>query len=188
MGRVYAEITEGVAGFIDRQHVFFVSTAPLSGNGLVNVSPKGIEGTFAILDPLTVAYADLIGSGVETIAHLRENGRITLMFCALDGPPRIVRLYGTGEVVEPGDEQFAELAARFDEHRSLRSIIVVALHRIADSCGYGVPVYEYRSERDQLDRWVERHSDEELVTYQLEKNAKSLDGLPGVVGANLGPH
>ncbi len=180
MGRVYEEITEGVAGFIDEQRVFFVSTAPLAEDGLVNVSPKGIEGTFAVIDPLTVAYADLIGSGVETIAHLQENRRITLMFCAFDGPPRIVRLYGTGEVVLPTDERFDALAGRFKTYRNLRSIIVVSLHRIADSCGFGVPVYEYREERDQLERWADRRSDEELVAYQLDRNAESLDGLKGL--------
>lgn len=185
MGRVYDDVSGGVADFVARQHVFFVSTAPLSGSGLVNLSPKGIEGTFTILDPHTVAYADLVGSGVETIAHLRENGRITLMFCAFDGPPRIVRLYGTGEVIEPGDGRFADLAARFPDYRNLRSIVVVAVHRVADSCGYGVPVYEYRSERDHLERWADRRSDEELAAYQMEKNSKSLDGLPGLYGSSL---
>lgn len=179
MGSVYPEIDERNASFIARQKVFFVATAPLSGGGLVNLSPKGLT-SLAILGPTRVAYLDLVGSGAETIAHVRENGRITFMFCAFEGPPRILRLHGRGEVVEPGDAQWAELHDRFPERENARSIVTAEIHRIADSCGYGVPEYRFEKERSQLDQWSSRRGADGLAAYKREHNRESLDGLPAL--------
>jgi Pyridoxamine 5'-phosphate oxidase len=154
MGRVYEGIEQGVASFIDRQHVFFVATAPSGSDGHVNLSPKGLDGTFAVLDRTTVAYLDLVGSGVETIAHLRDNGRIVLMFCAFEGPPRIVRLHGRGDVVLPGHPDWQSLAGRFPDHPGRRAVIRVAVQRVADSCGYGVPLLRFEGERTRLTEWA----------------------------------
>lgn len=179
MGKVFDEIDERNAEFIGRQRVFFVATAPLAADGHVNLSPKGLD-TFAILDPHTVAYLDLTGSGVETIAHLKENGRICLTFCSFEGPPRILRLHGRGEVIEPGHPDFGELRARFGDFPGVRSVIRVACQRIADSCGYGVPEYEFAGERDLLPKWAEKKGPEAVAAYRAERNAASLDGLPGI--------
>jgi hypothetical protein len=184
MGKVFDGIDEKLAAWIGAQHMFFVATAPKDG-GHVNLSPKGLD-SFVVLGPKSVAYLDVVGSGAETIAHLRENGRITLMFCAFEGPPRIVRLYGRGEAIEPGDADFAELAARFPRYPSTRSVIRVALTRIADSCGYGVPLYEYKGERSHVADWADRKGPEGLRVYQLEKNRESIDGLPALRGRTLG--
>jgi hypothetical protein len=183
MGRTYAAIDAALADFIGRQHVFFVATAPRADDGHVNLSPKGLA-TFAVVDPRTVAYADLTGSGVETIAHLRENGRITLCFCAFEGPPRIVRLSGVGTVLEPGAAGFDALRARFGEFPSLRAVIRIELRRIADSCGYGVPLYRYEGERTQLLDWAARKGPDGVARYQEEHNRTSLDGLPGLVAVS----
>lgn len=180
MGRTYEAIDERLSRFLNRQHVFFVGTAPSGSEGHVNVSPKGLDGTFAVLDPNTVAYLDLTGSGVETIAHLRDNGRIVIMFCAFEGPPRIVRLHGRGEVVLPADPRFEELAARFSAHAGVRAVIVVGVELVADSCGYAVPRMKFVSERDQLDRWAERKGEDGIARYQATKNVRSIDGLPGL--------
>jgi Pyridoxamine 5'-phosphate oxidase len=180
MGKTYAALDDGIADFIRRQHVFFVATAPLAADGHVNVSPKGLA-TFAVVDPCTVAYADLTGSGIETVAHLRENGRITLCFCAFEGPPRILRLYGAGSVLEPGTPEFDALGQRFGEFPSLRAIVRVALDRIADSCGYGVPLYRFEGDRGQLHDWVARKGPAGIARYQDENNRVSLDGLRGLV-------
>jgi hypothetical protein len=182
MARVLEVIDDRLAGWLLEQHVFFVGTAPLDGEGHVNVSPKGIAGSFAVLGPRSVAYLDRTGSGVETIAHLRENGRIVVMFCAFDGPPKIVRLHGRGEVAVPGDAGFDELAARFPSAGApgIRSVITVAVDRISDSCGFGVPEMEYRADRDALDRWAGGKSEAALDTYRRDKNATSIDGLPGI--------
>jgi hypothetical protein len=179
MGKTYEVLDDGIADFIRRQRVFFVATAPLAGDGHVNVSPKGLD-TFAVVDPCTVAYADLTGSGIETVAHLRENGRITLCFCAFEGPPRILRLYGAGTVLEPGTPEFDALRPRFGDFPSLRAIVRVALERIADSCGYGVPLYRFEGERTQLHDWVARKGPAGIARYQDENNRVSLDGLPGL--------
>ena len=185
MGKVFDGIDEKLAAWIAAQRVFFVATAPRGDGGHVNLSPKGLD-SFAILGPRSVAYLDLVGSGAETLAHLRENGRITFMFCAFEGLPRIVRLYGRGEAIEPGDAGWDALAAQFPGHASTRSIIRAELSRIADSCGYGVPLYQYKSERSQLGEWAERKGPEGLRTYQLERNRESLDGLPALRGKTLG--
>lgn len=182
MGRTYQEVDDRLAGFLGRQHVFFVATAPSGDGGHINLSPKGLDSTFTVLDPRTVAYLDLTGSGIETVAHLRQNGRIVVMFCAFDGPPRIVRLHGRGEAVPAGDPRFDDLAGRFPTRPGIRSVIVIALERISDSCGYGVPLMRFQSERDQLETWAERKGPDGLVEYQATKNAKSIDGLPGLSG------
>jgi hypothetical protein len=179
MGKTYDEISPHLAAWIAQQRMFFVATAPTSGDGLVNCSPKGMD-TFRILAPREVAYLDLTGSGVETIAHLRENGRIVIMFCAFTGPPNIVRLHGRGEVIERGHVEFAALRSNFAEHPGARAIIRVRLTRIGDSCGYAVPRYEYAGERDALLQWAEKKGPAGLADYRAQKNAQSLDGLPGL--------
>jgi hypothetical protein len=180
MGRVYEHIDDRLADFLRAQPVFFVATAPLAGDGHVNLSPKGLQGTFDVIGPTQVGYLDLTGSGVETIAHVRENGRITLMFCAFDGPPRIVRLFGAGRVVVPGDDGFADLERRFPALEGTRSVIVVDVERIADSCGYAVPRMTLIEDRDLLLDWARRKGPEGLRDYHREKNTYSLDGLPGL--------
>ncbi|QEG24435.1 Pyridoxamine 5'-phosphate oxidase [Mariniblastus fucicola] len=158
--------------------MFFVATAPIAANGHLNLSPKGLN-SFLILDEHTVAYADLIGSGIETVAHLKENGRIVLMFCAFEGAPNIVRFHGTGEVVEPGDTEFETLSGMFPELSGLRSVIRVHCTRISDSCGFGVPLFNFQGNRDQLERWIESKSMEQRADYIREKNSASIDALPG---------
>lgn len=181
MGKVYAGIDGKLAHWLTAQPMFVVATAPLASDGLVNASPKGGAGTFAVLDENTVAYLDLTGSGVETIAHLRENGRIVVMFMSFDAAPTIVRLHGTGTVLVPGDTGFAELAARFPEHPGTRAVIVVAVTRVADSCGWGVPRMEAPQDRSALlDTWSTNRGPGGLATYRAERNATSLDGLPGL--------
>jgi Pyridoxamine 5'-phosphate oxidase len=203
MGKVYPELDQRLRKFIASQPVFFVATAPcLTGDGSdgeggagegghVNVSPKGYRDTFAILGPTQVAYLDLTGSGAETIAHLRQNGRITLMFCSFGHEAKIVRLYGTGRVVLPGDCDWDELAANFPrvadaeaaaERGSHRAIIVADLDRISDSCGYAVPVMELKQERSVLDQWAEKMTPAKFDAYRAEKNAVSIDGLPALAG------
>ena len=182
MGRVLDAITDELAAFIAGQRVFFVATAPTDG-GHVNVSPKGLD-TFAVLDPNTVAYLDLTGSGVETVAHLRENGRITIMFCAFDGKPNIVRLYGRGEVLPTGEPEAEALLPRFGAYPGARSVIRVQVDRVSTSCGYGVPLLGYEGERDQLLQFAERRGPDGLAEYREEKNAVSIDGLPGLGAAD----
>jgi Pyridoxamine 5'-phosphate oxidase len=191
MGKVYPELDERLRQFISRQPVFFVATAPCldptGEGGHVNVSPKGYRDTFAVLGPRTVAYVDLTGSGAETIAHLRQNGRITIMFCSFAVPPKILRIYGRGRVVQPGGPDWPELARSFGgradegaDRRDRRAIVVVEADRIADSCGYAVPVMELTEERDLLARLAERQSPDEIAAYRAEKNAASIDGLPAL--------
>lgn len=179
MGKLHDAIDEALASFLQRQHLFFVGTAPLRAEGHVNVSPKGRD-SFAVLDPHTVAYVDFTGSGIETVAHVRENGRIVLMFCAFEEPPRIVRLHGVGEAVEADDPEFEELRRQLPAHEDVRAIVRVRLTRISDSCGYGVPLYDYRGERQQLSKWAERKGAEGIREYRAKNNARSIDGLPGL--------
>jgi hypothetical protein len=179
LGKVRSEIDEVARRFIEAQKVFFVASAPLDASGHVNLSPKGLD-TFRILGPTTVAYLDFNGSGVETIAHLKENGRIVLMFCAFQGPPDIFRLYGHGRVVEPHEAEFAALADSFPTFDHVRSIILVEVTRITDSCGYGVPLFKYEGERTQLEAWAKKRGDEGQKDYRREKNRKSIDSLPGL--------
>ena len=179
MGRTHEAIDERLAEFLGRQHVFFVATAPLSADGHVNVSPKGLD-SFRILDGRTVAFLDLVGSGVETVAHLKENGRITLMFCAFEGPPQVVRLHGRGEVIEPGHAEFEALRSLFPDHPGVRSVVRVRCERVSGSCGFGVPLSRFEGHRSQLTDWAGRQGPEKLAEYQRRKNAVSIDGLPGV--------
>ena len=179
MGKSHDAITPELSKWIGRQRIFFVATAPLAGDGCVNCSPKGMD-TFRILGPRKVAYMDLTGSGVETIAHSRENGRIVFMFCAFEGPPKIVRLHGRSEVLLPESPDFQAVASRFPQYLGHRAIIRAILTRISDSCGYGVPRYEYAGDRDMLMRWSASKGPEGLRQYRRVKNARSLDHLPGL--------
>jgi len=180
MGNVYDGIDERLSAWILRQPMFFVATAPLSADGHVNVSPKGPIGTFRVLGPREVAYVDYVGSGAETIAHLRENGRIVVMFCAFDGPPRILRLHGRGEVLEPGTIDFEEAG----EPAAQRSIVRVEVDRVADSCGYNVPLMEVVGRRPHRELSVAKRmrtgGADAYAAYMAEHNAQSIDGLPGV--------
>jgi Pyridoxamine 5'-phosphate oxidase len=189
MARTYDGIDEHQRQWIASQDLFFVGSAPLAGDGHVNVSPKGPIGSLAVLDANTVAYLDVVGSGAETIAHVRENGRIVVMLCAFDGPPRILRLHGRGRVLLPGGAEFDELISAGDFTQpevpeSRRSIVVVDVTRVADSCGYGVPLMDYRGEREHQAKSsakrVRVHGDEAYEKYVAEHNAHSIDGLPGV--------
>jgi hypothetical protein len=188
VGKTYERIDDRLRAFIEAQPVFFVGTAPSGDDGHVNVSPKGGAGLFRVTGPLGFAYVDLLGSGIETVAHLRENGRIVVMFAAFDGPPKIVRLHGSGRVVQQGDAEFAGLLASFDaseeQLRAVRSIVAVDVTRVSDSCGFAVPTLRYEGERDQLYRFADnriRHEGEDAVArYCTVRNAESLDGLPGL--------
>jgi hypothetical protein len=179
MGKIYKSIDEKLRDWLSAQRVFFVATAPLSREGHVNCSPKDGD-SFRIIDERTVAYLDVTGSGVETIAHLKENERIVLMFCALTGAPKIARLHGRGEVIERWHCDFERLKSIFPSRAGIRSIIRVQLTRISDSCGFGVPLYEFREQRTQLKTWAERKGEKALNAYQLEVNSNSIDGLIGL--------
>jgi len=183
MGKVFDAIDEPLAAWIREQHLFFVATAPLAADGHVNVSPRGLD-SLSILDGHTVAWLDLTGSGAETIAHLTENGRICLMFCAFDGRPRIVRLHGRGRVVLPGDELFDRVESEHPGHLGPRAVIVVEVDRIADSCGWGVPVMDFVEDRDIMRPWAEKKGPDGLEAYRAQKNARSLDGLPALVSSD----
>lgn len=178
MGKVHSSITPAVAEWIGRQQMFTVATAPLAADGHVNVSPKGLD-TLRILDELTIAYLDLTGSGAETIAHVRENGRITLMWQAFEGAPRIVRVHGRGEVAALDD---ARVAGLFPDLPGARAVVVVHADRVSDSCGYSVPLYFFEGQRTRLVEWADHRSAEELVEYRSAKNATSIDGLPALDG------
>lgn len=182
MGKRFETLNDNLTRFVLRQPMFFVASAPSGDGGHVNVSPKGLEGSLAVVDKSTVAYLDLTGSGVETIAHIRDNGRVTLMFCAFEGPPMILRVYGRGETVLPDDPGFADLRDRFPEDRlAVRAVVVVRVDEVRTSCGYGVPFMTYDGDRDDQERWAERKGEAGVLAYRAEKNALSLDGLPGLV-------
>jgi hypothetical protein len=189
IGRQYDTIDKHLAGWIARQAMFFVGSAPLAADGHVNVSPKGPIGSLRVLGPTTIAYLDIYGSGAETIAHLRENGRIVVMLCAFSGPPRILRLHGRGELLRPGDEGFQALLeqAAFEDPsipEARRCIVRVAVSRIADSCGYGVPLLEYEGERPHntlsARKRLRTGGPDAIGTYIAQRNASSLDGLPAI--------
>ncbi|WP_033439883.1 pyridoxamine 5'-phosphate oxidase family protein [Saccharothrix sp. NRRL B-16314] len=184
MGKTYERIDGRLREFIEAQPVFFTASAPLSADGHLNLSPKGRKGTWRVLDDRRVAYLDFGGSHAETIAHLRENGRITLMWCAFDGPPNIVRVHGTGEPVFRDDPRFAELAAGFGDADgpALRAIVVVTAKLISDTCGFAVPFMDYRGERTLHEDYFARRSDDEFAAYcdNKEHVAVSLDGLPAL--------
>lgn len=176
--KLHERIEGRLREFVERQPMFFVATAPLAADGHVNLSPRGVPGTFAVLDDHTFAWLDATGSGSETVAHLRENGRITVMFCAFDGPPNIVRLHGTGRVVTLYDDGYAALAARFTDVPGARAVIVVDVKRVSDSCGWGVPLMTYAGERDLMGPYFERKGEEGQREYRRSKNLTSIDGLP----------
>lgn len=177
MAQEHEAITPELAAFIEAQPLFFVATAPLGEDGHLNLSPKGLD-SLRVMGSHQVAYLDLTGSGNESAAHLHENGRITLLFCAFAGAPRILRLYGRGTVVLPGSEEWDDIAPHFPAHPGSRQIISVAVARVRTSCGFGVPRMEYVEPRDTLLRWAETKGEEGLEQYRAEKNRLSLDGLP----------
>jgi hypothetical protein len=188
MGSVHPEIGADMRAWIERQRMFFVATAPSGDDGHVNLSPKGAIETFSVLGPLEVAYVDLYGSGIETVSHLKQNGRIVLLFCAFEGPPKLVRLHGRGHVVEQHDPEFAALRARFELRPevapTVRSVIRVEVTRVSDSCGFTVPLMSYAGERDQLFRSaasrVRQHGEGAIREYCDVNNGESIDGLDGL--------
>jgi hypothetical protein len=177
VGKVFDHITNKLQTFIRKQHLFFVATAPLAADGHVNLSPKGMD-CFRILSPNRVAYLDMTGSGNETSAHITENGRITFMFCAFEGSPMIVRLYGSGRTVLRESPEWNELVGNFTLFLSARQIIVADIHRISTSCGYAVPRFDYVTERDTLVKYWVAKGEEAVPKYQRAKNSASIDGLP----------
>jgi hypothetical protein len=182
MSKAHDSISDDLRHWIEQQHVFFVATAPAGAEGHVNCSPKGLD-SLRVLGPLEVAYVDLTGSGAETIAHLRENGRIVLMFCAFNGPPKIVRLHGQGSILEGGTPEFDRLRPAFPDLVGTRAIVHVRVTRVSDSCGYAVPLMDFRSDRQTLIRWAESKGPQGLQVYRERKNASSIDGLPALTGA-----
>jgi hypothetical protein len=185
MAKFFDTMSDHIQKFIEAQHMFFVASAPLSAEGHVNMSPKGRD-SLRILTPNRVAYLDLIGSGNETSAHLLENGRMTMMFCAFEGAPNIVRLFGKGRTVLPTDPEWTELRPLFpDGYINVRQIIVEDVDIVQTSCGYGVPFMDYVGERDTMERWAEAKGEDGLVEYVCEKNVESIDGLPTALGISL---
>jgi hypothetical protein len=180
MANTYDRLNDKLIAFIRAQKMFFVATAPLSAEGSVNLSPKGYD-SFTVIDQNTVAYLDLGGSGIETHAHLRENGRITLMFCAFEGAANILRLHGQGETVTFDEPGFPELLALFPGFDRARAVVTVHITRVSDSCGWAVPFYEYRGERDQLKRWIDASTEAAWKEKRYASNALSIDGLPGLL-------
>ena len=183
MGKEMEEITAEHKSFIGDQHLFFVTTAPLNKEGHINLSPKGFD-CFRVLSPTRVGYLDIVGSGNETSAHLLENGRITFMFCAFDGPPKILRLYGRGRTVLPGDTEWEELSKQFTILPATRQIIVADIFKVKSSCGFGIPLYDFKEERDHAIKWAEKKGEDGLEEYKKEKNMVSIDGLPAPI-ANM---
>ena len=186
MGKTYACIEGRLRTFIEEQHIFFTATAPLGGDGTVNLSPKGVSGSFVVLDERTVAYLDFAGSNAETVAHLRENGRITLMWCAFQGQPNIVRVHGRGEPVFRDDPRFPGLLGRFPVDpapHGLRAVIVVTAELIRDTCGFAVPYMSYEEDRPLHAQRFAREADTSLSEYfgKKEHIATSIDGLPGLL-------
>lgn len=186
MGKTFTAIPADLADFIRAQPLFFVASAPLSAEGHVNLSPKGMD-SFRVLSPNQVAYLDLNGSGNETSAHLQENGRITFMFCGFGERPLILRLYGRGRTILPNDPAWDALAAQFPLAGSARQIICADISRVSTSCGFGVPQLELRSERDTLVRWAEQQGPEKMAVYQQEYNTHSIDGLPTAMATRETP-
>ena len=184
MGKLYEELNNDLIGFIGAQKLFFVGTAPLSGEGHVNVSPKGMD-SFVVIDNKTVAYLDVTGSGVETISHIKENGRLVFMFCAFEGNPLILRLHGKASVVETRDKAFADLRTHFAELPGVRSIIKLEITRIADSCGWNVPLYQHEGSRDYYQNYAEKLGPEGMRKGQLASNMLSIDELPGLSGPSM---
>ena len=178
MGKAYDSISPELQDWLAQQKVFFVATSPLARDGHVNCSPKGGD-TFRVINGHEVAYLDLTGSGIETAAHLQENARIVIMFCAFEGPPKIVRLHGTGEVIYPRDPGFEKLQSAIVEHPGTRAIIHVRVTRISDSCGHGVPLMKFQARRDLIEKWSTAKGKQGLAEYRATKNQVSIDGLEG---------
>ena len=181
MGKFSDSLQPAHTAFIEKQKMFFVATAPLAANGHINLSPKGLD-SFRVLSPNQVIYLDITGSGNETSAHILENGRITLMFCAFDGPPNILRLYGIGTTILPHHPLFEEYLALFPDAPGIRQMILTDVHKVQTSCGYTVPLYEYAGERDHAWKWVEKKGADGLVQYRNDNNTTSMDGLPTAIG------
>ncbi|WP_428660006.1 pyridoxamine 5'-phosphate oxidase family protein [Runella sp.] len=181
MGNFFTSIKTNHRSFIEKQHLFFVSTAPLTSEGHINLSPKGLD-CFRVLSDNKVAYMDLIGSGNETSAHLLANGKVTFMFCSFDAAPLILRLYGKGSVILPTSEEWASYASHFTIYPSTRQIIVADIDLVQTSCGFGIPQFEYKGERDIHFEWADKKGEDGLAEYIKEKNLVSLDGLPTNLG------
>lgn len=184
MGKFSDHINDHHKEFIEKQKIFFVATAPLSKDGHINLSPKGLD-CFRVLSANRVAYMDLVSSGNETSAHTLENGRITFMFCSFEEPPNILRLYGKGYTVLPGTKEWNELSPLFTILPSTRQLIVADIHKVQTSCGFGVPLYEYAGEREQHHLWAERKGSDGILQYKIDNNLISMDGLPTVLGQNI---
>ncbi|MGI9329318.1 MAG: pyridoxamine 5'-phosphate oxidase family protein [Gammaproteobacteria bacterium] len=183
MGKTYTSIDPDIQHWISQQHMFFVATAPLAAEGLVNLSPKGHD-TLRVIDEHTLAFLDYGGSGIETVAHLRENQRIVIMMCAVEGAPKIYRFHGRGQVITPVDDDFGRLAQLFDRSElGIRSIIRVNVGRVSDSCGFGVPFYDYQGERPTSPNYIRVQGAKKIRAYLKEENSRSLDGLPGLSSA-----
>jgi hypothetical protein len=185
MGKQFTALLPEHEEFIAKQRIFFVGSAPLSEEGHVNLSPKGYD-SFRILSANRVAYLDLTGSGNETSAHIRENGRITVMFCAFEGAPNILRLYGTGNVVLPGTPEWESLYPLFEPIPGARQIITVDFDKVQTSCGFAIPFMTYTGERETLQRWSAQKGEDGLKSYWQEKNTRSIDGMPTPLGEELG--
>ena len=181
MGKFHTAISRAQQEFIEQQHLFFVSSAPLAKDGHINLSPKGLD-CFKVLSPNLVAYMDLISSGNETSAHTLENGRITFMFCSFQGSPLILRLYGKGFTVLPGSTEWQEFSPHFTIYPSTRQIIVAEISKVQTSCGFGVPLFSYEGERNIHFEWAEKKSEKSLEQYMADNNLQSMDGLPTVLG------
>lgn len=184
MGKFHNSMTDAHIEFISKQKMFFTATAPLNAEGHINLSPKGLD-SFRVVSPTKVVYMDIIGSGNETSAHILENERITFMFCAFDGPPNILRLYGKGYTVLPNDEEWKEYAGLFEIPITMRQFIVAEIHKVQTSCGFSVPYYEYLGERDHAIKWAETKGSDGLQQYIKDKNYVSLDGLPTALGEKV---
>jgi len=184
MGKEHNQISEEHREFIESQRMFFVCTSPLNAEGHINLSPKGFD-CFRVLSPTCVGYLDITGSGNETSAHLLENGRITFMFCAFDGSPKILRLYGKGKTILPGDNEWNELSEQFAILPAIRQIIVADIFMVKSSCGFGVPLYNYEGERDHAFKWAEKKGEDGLKEYKKEKNMVSMDGLPAPIASKF---
>ncbi|MCB0032450.1 MAG: pyridoxamine 5'-phosphate oxidase family protein [Anaerolineales bacterium] len=183
MAKFYDALTDELVSFIEKQHLFFVASVPLTAEGHVNLSPKGLD-CLRILSPNKVAYLDLTGSGNETSAHLAENGRITFMFCSFNGPPRILRLYGRGQAILPHHETWTELAPQFPEYTGTRQIITADIDQVQTSCGFAVPLMDYVSDRETLLRWADTKGRDGVEAYQQENNLYSIDDLPTPLNLN----
>jgi hypothetical protein len=174
------QLTQDDLDFIHNQEVFFVATAPLSDHGHINCSPKGLRDTLYIPDAHHIAYLDLTGSGAETIAHLRENGRITLIFCSFGGVPNVLRVHGTGQPLLPGGSRYDSLITKFTQRDGARAIVWIGVIRVSNSCGYGVPMAAQMRQRDRLENWIAAKGEEGLRNYRKRNNGRSIDGLPAI--------